>query len=101
MNKIEIEQESLERAQSGNSAANYTAIFLGFQEKGIPFSEIKPRENIFTFNAWKALNRVVKRGEKGVQIVAWIPFKNKNGEQTVRPKTTTVFHISQTEDFMK
>jgi antirestriction protein ArdC len=78
---------------------------FGGQVKGIPETEIKPRENVFTFEAWKALGRVVRRGEHGVKVVTFIETKSKEidqdtGERKVirRPWTTTVFHISQTEE---
>jgi hypothetical protein len=96
--------ESLKRAVSGQSFTNFPAIFSGFAAKGIPQSEIKPRENVFTFQAWKALGRVVRRGEHGVKITTFIESKGKEinkdtGEPKSirRPWTTTVFHISQTE----
>jgi hypothetical protein len=96
--------ESLKRAVSGQSFSNFPAIFQGFAAKGIPESEIKPRENVFTFAAWKALGRVVRRGEHGVKVVTFIETKSKEvdqdtGERKVirRPWTTTVFHVSQTE----
>jgi hypothetical protein len=96
--------ESLKRAVSGQSFTNFPAIFSGFAAKGIPESEIKPRENVFTFQAWKALGRIVRRGEHGVRITTFIESKSKEidkdtGEPklTRRPWTTTVFHISQTE----
>jgi hypothetical protein len=96
--------ESLKRAVSGQSFSNFPAIFQGFAAKGIPESEIKPRENVFTFQAWKALGRVVRRGEHGVKVVTFIDSKSKEidkdtGKPTLvrRPWTTTVFHISQTE----
>src|SRR5580693_2928056 len=97
--------ESLKRAVSGRSFSNFPAIFAGFMAKGIPESEIKPRENVFTFNAWKALGRSVKKGEHGVRVVTFIEASARNtsetGEETVctyrKPHTTTVFHISQTE----
>jgi hypothetical protein len=96
--------ESLKRAVSGQSFTNFPAIFQGFAAKGIAESEIKPRENIFTFKAWKALGRVVRRGEHGVKITTFIESKSKEidkdtGEPKIvrRPRTTTVFHISQTE----
>jgi hypothetical protein len=96
--------ESLKRAVSGQSFSNFPAIFQGFAAKGIPESEIKPRENVFTFEAWKALGRVVRRGEHGVKVVTFIETKSKEvdqdtGERKIirRPWTTTVFHISQTE----
>ena len=96
--------ESLKRAVSGQSFSNFPAIFQGFVAKGIPDSEIKPRENVFTFDAWKALGRVVRRGEHGVKVVTFIESKSKEidqetGERKIirRPWTTTVFHVSQTE----
>jgi hypothetical protein len=85
---------------------NYAAIFQGFMAKGIAESDIKPRENVLTFHAWKALGRSVKRGEHGVKVVAFIPCERtvrdpQTGEEKIegfrRPHTTIVFHISQTE----
>jgi hypothetical protein len=97
-------QEALTRAVSGQSLTNFPAIYQGFAAKGIPESEIKPRENVFTFDAWKALGRVVRRGEHGVKVVTFIDCRSKEldqdtGERKVirRPWTTTVFHVSQTE----
>ena len=96
--------DSLKRAVSGQSFSNFPAIFQGFAAKGIPESEIKPRENVFTFEAWKALGRHVRKGEHGVKVVTMIETKSKEidkdtGERKLirRPWTTTVFHISQTE----
>ena len=96
--------DSLKRAVYGQSFTNFPAIFQGFVAKGIPESEIKPRENVFTFEAWKALGRVVRRGEHGVKVVTMIETKSKEINQDTgepklirRPWTTTVFHISQTE----
>src|SRR5258708_25008416 len=96
--------EALTRAVSGQTMSNYPAIFQGFAAKGIPESEIKPRENVFTFEAWKALGRVVRRGEHGVKVVTFIECASKEtdpdtGERKLsrRPWTTTVFHVSQTE----
>jgi antirestriction protein ArdC len=96
--------ESLKRAVSGQSFSNFPAIFQGFAAKGIPESEIKPRENVFTFDAWKALGRVVRRGEHGVKVVTFTETKSKEIDQDTgerklirRPWTTTVFHVSQTE----
>lgn len=101
------EQEALARAQQGNSWSNYPVIFAGFKAKGIPEDQIKPRENVFTFKAWNAQGRKVKKGEHGVKIhtVIETPLKEEvdpdSGEVRAitkpRPWTTTVFHISQTE----
>ena len=100
-------EEALARAQSGLSLANYPAIFAGFKAKGLPESEIRPRENVFTFKAWIAQGRRVKKGEHGVKVVSVIetPIKEEvdpeSGQVAVitkrRPWTSTVFHVSQTE----
>jgi hypothetical protein len=105
MTKTEMQAEALDRARNGETWTNYPAIFSGFIEKGVPETDIKPRENVFTFHAWKALGRSVKKGEHGVRVVTFIEASardtNEAGEETVRayrkPHTTTVFHISQTE----
>jgi antirestriction protein ArdC len=100
--KEEHRREALTRAISGQSYSNFPAIFQGFAAKGIPESEIKPRENVFTFEAWKALGRYVRRGEHGVKVVTFVECSKENkdtGERETfrRPWTTTVFHVSQTE----
>lgn len=98
----EIQAEALTRAVSGQSLANYPGIIEGFTAKGIPAEEIIPRENVFTFNAWKALGRSVKRGEHGVKVFTFAEYTKKDevtGEEIRgrRPWSTTVFHVSQTE----
>jgi hypothetical protein len=106
MSNTEHQAEALDRARNGQTMTNYPAIFAGFIEKGIHEADIRPRENIFTFNAWKALGRSVKKGEHGVKVVTFIERSIRehdpsSGEETDRsyrsPHTTTVFHISQTE----
>lgn len=101
MNKSELPQQALSNALNNNSMANYQTIFNGFIEKGINPDDIKPRENVFTFNAWKALNRTVKKGEHGIKIVSVVKGSKKDKQGNDKPysfpKNTTVFHISQTE----
>jgi N-terminal domain of anti-restriction factor ArdC len=98
-----VEQvEALSRAVNGLSVGNYPAIFAGFLAKGIPEDAIKPRENVFTYQAWRALGRQVRRGEHGVKVVTFVEMAKENGETGEkesfrRPWTTTVFHISQTD----
>lgn len=91
-------EESLSRARGNFSMANFAQVIQEFCTRGIPASEIRPKENVFTFNAWKALGRVVKKGEKGVKILTWIPMETKDGKSKVRPWTSHVFHVSQTEE---
>lgn len=102
LTKEEIQQQALSKAVQGQSMANYATIFEGFMAKGIPEDQIRPRENVFTFNAWKALGRYVRKGEHGVRVGTRVEFEVKDEEtgesaRQSRPKATTVFHISQTE----
>ena len=98
MDKQAQSLESLNRAKHGDSLSNYPAIYSGFIEKGIPENEIKPRENVFTYNAWKALKRQVRKGESGVKVITWIPCKDKDSENSrMLCKRSTVFHVSQTD----
>ncbi len=104
MSSEETQSEALSRAQRGLSFSNYPAIMVGFSEKGIPESEIKPRVNVFTYQAWLKLGRQVRKGEHGVKVVTWIPIdekRNASGEVTSkagkRCKSATVFHESQTD----
>ncbi len=101
----EIRTEALGRAVNGRPNQNYAAIYNGFEAKGIPFDEIRPRENVFTFNAWRALGRHVRKGEHGVRVITFLETSRKDkdgdGNEVIksgrRPWTTTVFHISQTD----
>ena len=93
----------LERAVGGQSLANYPAIIQGFIDKGIPPDQISPRENVFTFNAWRAQGRIVRKGEHGVRVTTFAPVTKKDEETGEtkkvgkRPWHTTVFHVSQTD----
>ena len=55
----------------------WPVIIAGFVAKGIPEHEIRPRENVFTYHAWRALGRQVRRGEHGVKVTTWIPAAGK------------------------
>ena len=102
MTKNEIQQEALSRARNGMAWSNYPIIIRGFMVKGIPESEIKPRENVFTFQAWRALGRTVRKGEHGIKVCTFLHMEKEDketGEKKAysRPWATTVFHISQTD----
>jgi hypothetical protein len=60
--KEQIQGEALTRAVQGQSLSNWPAIVAGFEAKGIPADDIRPRENVFTYHAWRALGRQVRRG---------------------------------------
>lgn len=98
----EVQQQALQNALTSQSVANFQAIYEGVEAMGIASDDIKPRVNVFTFHAWKALGRSVKKGEHGVKIVTVIPCTKKDPETgdavpVKKIKTTTVFHISQTQ----
>ena len=107
MTNQEIQQEALLRARGSQALSNFPAIFSGFAAKGIPEDQIEPRVNIFTYQAWRALGRQVRKGEHGVRVSTWVPMsKDTQDEDTGktktetfrRPKMATVFHISQTDE---
>jgi hypothetical protein len=98
----EIQIDALDKARNGNSLMNYRTIYEEFEAKGIPPDDILPRQNVFTYNAWLALNRQVKKGEHGVKVCTWVPVTKTDKttgekEKFKRPKLTTVFHVTQTE----
>ena len=106
MTKQEVQSEALSRARGRQSLTNYPAIFAGFMDRGIPESEILPRENVLTYHAWRAVGRQVRRGEHGVRVCTWIPVPAKVDSSTgetlrpagKRPKTAVIFHVSQTDE---
>lgn len=98
--------EALARARGSLAMSNYPAIVQGFIDKGIPASDIEPRVNVLTYQAWRAAGRQVRKGEHGVKVVTWIPVtrtetNSETGESETRegkrPWTATVFHFSQTD----
>jgi hypothetical protein len=111
--KEEMQQEALSRAATGQSLANWPTILAGFLAKGIPESDIRPRENVFTYHAWRALGRQVRRGEHGVKVMTYVAIDRQSEEDTSappeddksrkhktsgrRPWMATVFHVSQTD----
>lgn len=109
LSRSQITAEALRNAVTRESSMNYEAIFEGFEAMGIPMDDVVPRENVFTYNAWLALGRQVRKGEHGVKVVTYIERKAKAGEAPEGkaegegggsykfPRTTTVFHISQTD----
>ncbi len=102
----ERQAEALSRALTGQSWSNFPAIIQGFKARGIPEDQISPRENVFTYQAWRALGRQVRKGEHGVKVVTFIKRDKKTkdretGETKLEvvsmPRTVSVFHLSQTD----
>lgn len=103
MTKQEQQAQSLANAVGNQSIMNYATIFNEFMARGIPESAIEPRVNVFTYNAWLALGRQVRKGEHGVKVVTFVPMSKDDKETGEKsrwraPRTTTVFHISQTDE---
>ena len=104
--RAQVYADALGRAVSGQSVRNYAAIFEGCDEKGIPEDEVQPRENVFTYNAWRGKGRQVKRGEKGIRISVWCPGRGPESVLSEEPdsaargywRTACVFHVSQTAE---
>ncbi|MCC7376983.1 MAG: hypothetical protein IT581_20150 [Verrucomicrobiales bacterium] len=98
-------ERARQRAQTGQSMANFGAIIEAFTARGIPAEEIRPRENVFTYQVWRQMGRQVRKGEKGVRITTFIPtvrIDHVGGESREvvtgrRPWFATVFHESQTD----
>ena len=110
-----LQTEALSRALHGQSTSNLGEIIKGFKVMGIAEPDIRPRENVFTFWAWKALGRQVRKGEHGVRVTTWVESRKRlqanhkdqlSGEADAAAdantrsrfsRPVTVFHISQTE----
>ena len=98
-----LQAKTYGRAAGGRPNANYVAIMQGFMAKGLSADEIEPRVNVFTYNAWRAKGRQVRRGEHGVAVVTWITIKHREPDAdgtygaSKRQKRATVFHESQTD----
>lgn len=103
-----MRDEALSRASSGRSICNYQTIITEFTARGIPSDQVQPRVNVFTYAAWKALGRHVRKGEHGVKVLTWIETDTvkkttdpKTGKTKLSPdlmpRTATVFHVTQTD----
>jgi hypothetical protein len=116
--KEQMQGEALTRAVQGQSLSNWPAIIAGFEAKGISADDIRPRENVFTYHAWRALGRQVRRGEHGVKVVTYVAIKGKEDKDGVatndvdgtdkpksgssrRPWMATVFHVTQTDPLQR
>ena len=108
MKTVETCADALARIQSGRSD-NDTFTIIAFADRGIELDDIKPRENVLTFKAWRAVGRQVAKGAISVSIPVWIkpgnsgPDAGDNAEspETKKPgrmfcRSVPVFHISQT-----
>ena len=104
--RSEIAGEALARARGQSSTANYAAILQVFMAMGIAPEDIRPRENVCTYHAWRALGRQVRKGVHGVRCHTFVERERTerdtlSGQIIQRsyrvPRPVTVFHISQTD----
>ena len=100
----ETPAEALARIQDGFSKNDALVVAL-FAARGIDPAAIEPRENVLTYRAWQAKGRQVRKGERSVRITTYIPIPAKLDSTTgkvlepagSRPRSTAVFHVSQTK----
>jgi hypothetical protein len=95
-----MQNEALDRAEHGRTCGNDLLIITAFAARGIDAS---PRVDCFTFNAWKALRRHVRKGEHGVHVPVYVTVadQDKNDPDKIHvhkvPTGAVVFHVSQTD----
>lgn len=88
-------EESLSRAIGTLQSQNDSVVEMHYAAQGIVAT---PRVDTFTYNAWQALGRQVRKGEHGCRLTVWIhPAATEGKESKPFPKSTTVFHVSQTD----
>lgn len=113
-----MELEAYSRAANPiGSLTNWPIIIAEFAARGIPVDDIRPRENVLTYHAWRAVGRQVRRGEHGVKVTTFIPVEHgsrdgapkseltaeqsdKLRKRSSRPATAVVFHVSQTDPIL-
>ena len=91
--------EALNRAKNGQSLTNEAIILEAAALKGIP--DAIPRVNVFSFNAWKAQGRIVRKGQKALcKVTTFITIRDKDTDKPTgkRARSVAVFHISQTDN---
>jgi len=95
----ETTENMLSRIETGISG-NDVIVINEFSMRGI---DAIPRVDTFTYRAWVAKGRQVRKGEHGVKIPVYIRMEKKGKkpgdkpESYTRPRSTTVFHKSQTD----
>jgi hypothetical protein len=90
---------------------NDVIVIQEFSKAGIRPEDIDPRFNVLPFRVWRAKGRRVARGAKSIAVTVWIPKSQTEDETTdnangdgkkkrggMYPKTTRLFHESQTVD---
>jgi len=89
-------EESLSRAIGTIQSQNDSVVEAHYAALGI---HATARTDVFTYNAWRALGRQVRKGEHGCRLTVWIHPTSTDPAKVNKPfpKATTVFHVSQTD----
>jgi len=92
-----MQTAALGRAREGRTCTNDLLIIAAYAAKGI---DAHPRLDVFTFNAWKALHRHVRKGEHGVRVLTYAHKDTVKSDGTTEehsfPTSAVVFHVTQT-----
>lgn len=107
MTTMEKAEGALARARGRvGPNANDARVVEGFAARGIPVADIIPRQNVLSYDAWRALGRHVRKGEHGVKLLTYVEGVRERTDDATgmierkafkRPWTVHVFHISQTD----
>ena len=103
---------SLSNATRFQPISNDVPVISEFATRGIPENEIitlEPGQNVFTYNAWQAKGRQVRKGEKSVSCTVWISVVVKGDPNAIteskrkdrtrsRMHHASLFHVSQTDE---
>lgn len=93
-----MQAAALERARDGKMCANDLFIIAAYGARGI---DAHPRVDVFTYNAWRALHRHVRKGEHGIRVTTYTHTETLNPDGTTNeqmfPVCAVVFHLSQTD----
>jgi hypothetical protein len=92
----------LEEVSPGHLAL-YTALFDGYSERNAQLIAMQRPDatDVDGFGAWLDRGRCVRKGEKGIRILAPVPYQTGEGqdvEDHLRYRVATVFDISQTDE---
>ena len=72
------------------SAANYIKVQHAIEAKPVPCSCV-PYKDVFNYRRWQAQGMQVQRGEKGLVKLPTIMVIEKDGQETKRMGSSTVF----------
>lgn len=96
--RVAIQAAALGRAREGRMCGNDLLIIAAYAARGI---DAHPRLDVFTFNAWKALHRHVRKGEHGIRVLTYARKDTVKSDGTMEedsfPVSAVVFHVTQTD----